>query len=961
LESLGRTAERPGSLAGLAAARPHTLSQFFTPDAIARLMWSLVEPSITEHLADERRSHVTLFDNSCGSGRLFQCADPERHALYGIEVHQPLADAVAQTTAQAGFTAEIIPGAMEEHRVRNFDVGLINPPFNLHLDSPLAEPFASGSFGTYGPTSSHRSHLYALDQARAACRIVAAIMPASFAGLALTDARWRANLHAIYHLPAGSFRSEGTDADTCIVLYGDEAPAEPHVEQLASLTVPAARIPRLEIARYPWSTRPSITRAELRDDGPVVTTPVTGSLVVRVVHTGRKLILGFACGAAEGRVMNALLGDWLYARRPQGERLPDGIHYRGQGVFDLQNLLAQDDPAQAFVAFLDRIRDLGYQPRPDPGLLPWLQRAKRRLDRHRTPLRKMVADPADPTGWVVRHPGLKPAYPHLWSAREQRARRLGIDQWLTRPYQWHDLIELAVHGGGAIAGWEMGLGKARLAVALCLLGQGRRNLIVVEPRLIDEMRTELKGLPLDPAIWQILDHPDQLGELRCINIISYTMLKRVLPGGSARRTFARRLRRRVHTCICDEGHCLRNPDSDQSRAVQMLSAKVRYVLSGTPIANYPRDLLPVIQWVAGDGTARQPFGCHHPYLTPGNLTDLSRARRGIDCFREWFVTTVWITNEFAEDLRSGAKREIPRIAAVEPFRSLIAPVVLRRVLEEPEVVACVRIPTPTKAVLTIAWDLPHLRFYHRVSQDFVRWFRDQPEWRLRRGANLVAVLAKIQGVQAACNFPQGGVQGSGAYHPLTSKQRYALDRLASLTRDGHKTILFAHSPGLLDLFHAQLERRDIAAVRFHGGIPIAQRVTDLDRRFRQGDVPVLLASTGACQTGYNIHQADRVIVYDRDWTPKTEMQACARVLRPQQQRAVEIEFLHLEGAIDLYQAQMVEHKAGAMRAGLDEGDDQCDPADFLHLDTILGRFVADIEARLGMDSLRQLKQEVSCA
>ncbi len=211
------------------------------------------------------------------------------------------------------------------------------------------------------------------------------------------------------------------------------------------------------------------------------------------------------------------------------------------------------------------------------------------------------------------------------------------------------------------------------------------------------------------------------------------------------------------------------------------------------------------------------------------------------------------------------------------------------------------------------------------------------------------MLAKIQGVLTACNHPQAGVSGSGVYVPLTSKQRYALDRLTALTREGHKTILFAHSPGVLEFFHTHLARRDIDSVRFHGGIPIAQRVADLDRCFRYGDVPVLLASTGACQTGYNLHQADRVLVYDRDWTPKTEQQACARVLRPQQQRDVEIEFLHLEGSIDSYQAQMVEHKAGAVRAGLDEGDDTCDASDFLHLDTILGRFVADIEARLGLD------------
>ena len=956
LESLGTTTARPGSLAGLAAARQHTLSQFFTPDAVAGLLWDLVQPAMTKRIA--HADPITLFDNSCGSGRLFQYADPKHHRLYGIEVHRLLADALAEATANAGFTAEIVAGAMEDHRVSGFDIGLINPPFNLTIDSPRAEHFASGSYGAYGPRSAHRSHLYALDQARSACDIVAAIMPASFAGVALTDEHWRRGLHAVYHLPTGAFRSEGTEADTCMVLYAPLAPEQPIVVHLTELTLSEDSRPQMELPSGHWSRSASITRAEMQDTGPVITTPATGDRRVRVVRTGRKLILGFDCGAAEARVMNALLGDWLYDLRNRGERLPSGVHYRGQGVFDLQNLLAQDHPGQALIQFLDRIRALGYRPVLDRGLLPWLLRAKRRLDRHRTPLRKVVADSGSVDGWVVRHAGLEPAYPQLWQAMEVRARSLGIDQWLTRPYQWHDLIELAVHGGGAIAGWEMGLGKARLALALCLLGLGKHNLVVVEPRLIDEMRTELRGVPIDPALWQIVESPAQLAALRRINLISYTTLKKVLPGGSTRRTYARQLRRRIHTCICDEGHCLRNPDSDQSRAVRMVSAKIRYALSGTPIANYPRDILPVVQWIAGDGTARQPFGRYHPYLVQQNWTDSSRCRRGIDVFREEFVTTVWITNEFAEDLRSGAKREIPKIADVEAFRALLAPVLVRRVLEEPDVAACVHIPTPSQTTRTIPWDLPHLRYYHRVSAEFVQWFRNQSEWEQRKGANLVAVLAKIQGVITACNHPQAGVADSGSYAPLTSKQRYAIDRLATLTAERHKTILFAHSPGVLDLFAKLLTARGISSVLFHGGITIAQRIADLDRRFRHGDVPVLLASTGACQTGYNIHQADRVIMYDRDWTPKTEQQACARVLRPQQRREVEIEFLHLEGAIDTYQAQMVAFKACAMRAGLDEGDDEVDPEDFLHLDTILGRFVADIEARLGLTLNRE---EVACA
>ena len=43
------------------------------------------------------------------------------------------------------------------------------------------------------------------------------------------------------------------------------------------------------------------------------------------------------------------------------------------------------------------------------------------------------------------------------------------------------------------------------------------------------------------------------------------------------------------------------------------------------------------------------------------------AKRGVDAFRSDYVSLEWITNEFKEDMQSGAKREIPRIANLPKF------------------------------------------------------------------------------------------------------------------------------------------------------------------------------------------------------------------------------------------------------------------------------------------------------
>lgn len=77
---------------------------------------------------------------------------------------------------------------------------------------------------------------------------------------------------------------------------------------------------------------------------------------------------------------------------------------------------------------------------------------------------------------------------------------------------------------------------------------------------------------------------------------------------SGTRAYAHKLRRTIGLLVADEGERLSNPTSDQSRALWQLSARRRFVLTGSPIANYPRDVFGLIAFTGGDGTAAQPYG-----------------------------------------------------------------------------------------------------------------------------------------------------------------------------------------------------------------------------------------------------------------------------------------------------------------------------------------------------------------
>jgi hypothetical protein len=339
---------------------------------------------------------------------------------------------------------------------------------------------------------------------------------------------------------------------------------------------------------------------------------------------------------------------------------------------------------------------------------------------------------------------------------------------------------------------------------------------------------------------------------------------------------------------------------------------------------------------------------------------MSFAGRGRDAFREEFVSVEWVTHEFEETMTEGAKREVPKVSNLASYRGWLASFVKRRLPDEPEVERFVRIPKPASLVHEVRWTEDHLGYYLRVADDFAQWFRDSTG--LKRMSNLMLLLARIGAVERACNVPQMVPKHGPAWHGgLTSKQQAVVDRLEVLVREGEKTVVFAKNPEHLDALQQAACARGIDSVLFHGGIDVRKRNKELDDRFRYGAASVLFATTGVMQAGWDLYQATRAVFADRSWSAKVEDQAARRLLRPQQAKPVTLEFFHLEGSVDVYQAQMVQWKAAAADSGLDWAAPMPDEVGFLHLDHILEEFVHDLARLKGMKTydLRNILKEAA--
>jgi len=1026
LTSRGQARPRVRTLAELHAARREHLGQFFTPAPVARWMWALARPAMERALARHPDSKIAVLDNSAGSGRLLQFAHPDRHWIGAVEVDDALSGRLEQALDQAGFECAVAGCGMQSVRPEGFGLALINPPFSLTLQSPHLAPYACTTWGVHGARTSCLSHAYALHQALEAADVVIALLPRTYADTVCSspDPALARRLRAAFRLPSDAFNAEGANVDTAVLVFGPPGTSRAVSIESAVLDAPA---PELELELPTIAERaPALRRVECGEDAPAIEGEVTGDRTVRLVKAGRRIGLQMHCALTKAKVLNALYRARLrhsdQHRYPAGVRYAgegcldlevllaqsdplnalEGVANRireagGEPQVDPglvgflrrrhRRNLREATPFGHWTRAPDVIRAIQVQvlrkrplqrgvfgsPILRPGEVYTLQPEdggayRIEKDGQHAIVQECEIDTdftrLDATGegdWREQHPSRVTRFPALAHAIGCRAAQTGADSVASWGFQRNDVIELRM-SRGAVDAASMGTGKTRIAIALCLMG-GDHNAILVEPHLLEEFIDKLREAGVDPAVWQVIRTPEHCRALRKINLITYNRLRRPVCTGAGRRTYAALLRRRFATVCCDEAHLLRNADTEQARAVRMLSPRRRYALTGTPMANYVQDLLPLLAWAGGDGTVLQPFGLRRPYLHPRNLRSMKFVPRGMDEFSSSFLCFEWVTREFEDGLRKGAKRQVPKVRNLNRLRHWVAPLMKRRLATEPEVACHFRMPEVHVRTIPVEWDDAHLAHYLTVAEDFADWYAREKEAAGARGGsiNLVALLARIGAVQRACNAPHvvGERSLAGPYMPLTSKQRAVIDRCQALAVGGHKILCYVDSPDLAERIARELRSRQVECVTLHGQKAIEARTHELNAQFRHGDARVLVASTGVAQTGLDLYQADRVVFATRSWTATQERQCIGRAVRPQQTRKVEVEFFNLVGSIDDYQAQMTAMKADSMDAAVDFLEPEYSEDEFLHLDRILESFVADLAERRGYGDRNSLREALT--
>ncbi|GAB1212261.1 hypothetical protein ATERTT37_001393 [Aspergillus terreus] len=480
------------------------------------------------------------------------------------------------------------------------------------------------------------------------------------------------------------------------------------------------------------------------------------------------------------------------------------------------------------------------------------------------------------------------------------------------------------NGEGAILADDMGLGKTLQTITLLwtLLKQNpvyesppvvKKALIVCPVTLINNWRREFRKWLGNERIG-VFVYDDKrkrltdftMGRAYNIMIVGYEKLRSVqenLAKGAG-----------VDIIIADEGHRLKTLQNKSGQAIQSLNANKRVILSGTPIQNDLKEFFAAVDLV-----------------NPGVLGTFKSFIREF----EGPIVRSRQPEATEKDIEKGEARN-------EELRELTSKFILRRTAD----ILADYLPPKTEYVLFCDPTPTQANIYQNVLAS--------PVFQSVIG-NAESALQLITILKKLCNSPsllspknnkdQAPSETVAAllaslppnllrhFSPSSSAKVRVLDQLLYKlhTTTSEKIVLVSNYTSTLNLLATLLTALSLPFLRLDGSTPAQKRqslVEDFNRLPADRSFAFLL-SAKAGGTGLNLIGASRLVLFDVDWNPATDIQAMARIHRDGQKRACRIYRILLKGSLEekIWQRQVtklgladsvMEHKDGMAQFSRDE-------------------------------------------
>lgn len=417
------------------------------------------------------------------------------------------------------------------------------------------------------------------------------------------------------------------------------------------------------------------------------------------------------------------------------------------------------------------------------------------------------------------------------------------------------MIDLYLKKKGGILADEMGLGKTIQIITMISGLYDSKNiknaLIICPATLVTQWSSEFQKM----APWiKINQGRDSDFNKEGISIVGYEQYK------------IRTCKKKIDVVVLDEGHKIKNKDTEVTMAVKTIRCKNKFILTGTPIQNNLGEL-----WSLFD------------FVNPGLLG-----------------TYITFNNEFEKRIKDKNNKERSYRYAVM-LREVIEPYIMRRMKSEvPH-----NLPGKVDKVIFVGLSKRQNEMYIRALES------DKIRSAILENKR---ILVAIDYLRKICNHPfllkdkqcneSDEEEGLVEY---SSKMSVMIEFLEKWKAAGDKVLIFSQTVKMLKIIEKVVKSYNYTYSLMSGKTTITKRNEIVSKFNKKNDgVFLFLLTTRVGGLGLNLVGANRIILYDPDWNPSTDTQAKERIYRFGQTSDVEIYRLICRNTIEekVYQKQI---------------------------------------------------------
>lgn len=411
-----------------------------------------------------------------------------------------------------------------------------------------------------------------------------------------------------------------------------------------------------------------------------------------------------------------------------------------------------------------------------------------------------------------------------------------------RDYQLHGLYwmqTLDKLGWGGCLADDMGLGKTLQAIAFLqyLKEKNKKacHLVVCPTSLIYNWEIEIKKFcnTLKYHIYYGADREFENDHLQKFDVL-------ITSYGTLRNDIEILSKQQFHYVILDESQAIKNPEAQISKAVQLIKAKNKLILTGTPVQNNTYDLYSQFN-----------------FLNPGFLGN-----------REFFK------NEFANAIDKDSNAEVS-----QQLKKMVYPFMLRRTKQQ----VAKDLPDKTEMILWCEMGAEQRSVY----EHYKNYYRNallkkiEEEGMAKVGIYVLEGLLRLRQI---CDSPQL-LKSKEVTSTKSVKTEELLREIQEKTGDS-KVLVFSQFTEMLSLLRQAFDKEKIVYSYLDGSTPAAKRQDAVDDFQTNEKIKVFLISLKAGGVGLNLTAADYVYLIDPWWNPAVEQQAIDRTHRIGQTKKV---------------------------------------------------------------------------